>query len=103
MKNTKTVNPYFLDDLMSPIAELADDDEASIFYSYVNPANEEHYRAIIRDLLLEYYNKLNDSKKEKVKLALRYYLSKRDSDFERVFNANLLPFAPPNNPKDFFL
>ena len=99
----RTVNPYLLHDLMAPITGLADDDNAVILYRYVDQGNEDHYREIIRGLFVEYFSGFSNSKKEKTKLTLRYYLSKHDSDFERVFNACLPPFEPPYNPRDFFV
>ena len=99
----KTVNPYFLNDLMSPITGLADDDNAIKYYSNLNINTEEKFRSIIKDLFLPYYENLDHTKKQKSKLALSYYLSKADYDFERVFESCLPPFDPPSNARNFFL
>jgi len=99
----KTVNPYFLNDLMSPITGLADDDNAIKYYSNLNINTEEKFRSIIKDLFLPYYENLDNTKKQKSKLALSYYLSKADYDFERVFESCLPPFDPPSNARNFFL
>ena len=98
-----TVNPYLIHQLMAPLTGLADDDEAVVFYDYVNPSNEEHYRAIISELIVKYFSNLSDAKKERTKFALKYYLSKKDSDFDSAFDACLPPFEPPDNTRNFYV
>lgn len=99
----KLVNPYFLNDLMSPITGLADDDEAVSYYNSLNISSEEQYRSIIREVFIEYFSSLDKQKKDKTKTALSFYLSKQDSDFERVFESCLPPFDPPTDVRDFFV
>lgn len=97
------INPWLVEGLMDAIAELCYDDEVAALYSYVDPGNEEHYRAIIREFFVKDFASYSDVKKERTKLALRYYLSKKDVDFSGFFNACMPPFDPPNDPRDFFL
>ena len=97
------VNPYFLHDLLSPIAGLGDDDEAVSFNKSQNVKSEEQYRNIIRKELVGYFNGLSDIKKEKSKSSLKYYLTKNDVDWGRVFDSCLPPFDPPQIARDFFI
>jgi hypothetical protein len=98
-----TVNPYFLNDLMSPITGLGEDDEAVSFYGEMGIISEDQYRKIINEKFVDYYKSLDKDKQQKLKIALSYYLSKPDSDFERVFESCLPPFDPPANARDFFV
>ena len=99
----KQVNPWFLDDLMSPISGLADDDDAVMYYRQMNVDSEEKFRAIIREKFVVYYYALDEQKQEKAKLALSFYLSKPEFNFESVFDACLPPFDPPKDARDFFV
>lgn len=98
----KIVNPFFLDVLLGPITGLADDDEAVQHYEKIELCSEEQYKAVIRDILVTPYNGLDEEKKEKAKLALSYYLSRQEVDFQRVFDSCLPPFDPPPHARDFF-
>jgi len=99
----KTVNPYFLNELLSPITGLTDDDEAVILYQNMNLNDEAQYRKIIKDLFKPHFNGISEIVQQKSKLALSYYLSKDNYDFEGVFESCLPPFDPPKNPRDFFV
>lgn len=98
----KTVNPYFLNKLLSPITGIADDDEVVMYYQNMN-LNEVQYRIIIREQLKPYFDGCSEIVKQKSKLTLSYYLSKNDYDFEDVFESCLPPFDPPENARDFFV
>ena len=58
---------------------------------------------IINEKFVDYYKSLDKDKQQKSKIALSYYLSKPDSDFERVFESCLPPFDPPANARNFFV
>ncbi len=99
----KTVNPYFLHELLAPLTGLADDDSAVEAYREVDPNDSRKVREIVRRVLLPHYVDLTSEAKERAKLALSYYLSKPLADFARVFDSCLLPFAPPDDPRLFFV
>ena len=61
-------------------------------------------RSLIRDVIRPYLDRVDEESIAKVKLAMRYALSRRkDTRFDRVFYSLLLPFAPTANPRDFFV
>lgn len=99
----KTVNPYFLDVFLRPLAGLGDDEEAVKFYQEMNLVTEDDYRRVIKDTLVEDFNRLDEEKKRKSKVALSYCLTKPVVDFEGIFNASLLPFDPPEDARNFFV
>lgn len=99
----KIVNPYFLLDLLGPITGRGDDDEEVEKYKYIDSSDETHYKIIIKEIFVDYYLGLTKHNQGKAKLALSYYLSKSDLDFERIFESCLPPFDPPNDPRDFFV
>lgn len=99
----KIVNPYFLDELLSPLTGLADDDGAVEHYRHIELNSEDQYKSVIKDTLIEPFNNLDEERKQKSKLALSYYLTKQKCNFERVFNSCLPPFHPPEDARDFFI
>lgn len=96
------VNPFFLHTLLEPLTGLADDDDAVLRYRSLDPNSEEQVRAVIRACIVPHAKSLPSNATEKVRLAYRYYLSKNDSKFDRVFYSNLLPFDAPDDPRLFF-
>lgn len=99
----KSVNPYFLHTLLEPITGLADDDDAVTQYAGIDPNDPQSVRSVIRDLIVPHAHSLSERCRHKVKLAYRYYLTKPDSHFGRVYNSNLPPFSAPDDPRLFFL
>jgi hypothetical protein len=96
------VNPYFLHRLLEPLTGLADDDDAVLRYSHVDRNDEHAVREIIRTVLVPHARLLAPEVMERVRLAYQYYLSKPDSNFDRVYYSNLLPFDAPDDPRKFF-
>lgn len=99
----KTVNPWFLHRLLEPITGLADVDDAVALYSSLDPNDERGVREVIRQLIVPHAKSLSERERERVKLAYRYYLSKEGANFGRVFESNLPPFDPPDDPRMFFV
>ena len=99
----KIVNPIFLYQFLYPLMGLGDDDEAMKYYLDIDLCTEEQYKVIIRENLVDDFNHLNEEIKEKAKLALSYYLSKPEIDFDRVFDSLLPPCDLPENSRDFFV
>lgn len=99
----KSVNPYFLRELLTPLTGLADDDLAVESFRDLAPNDTEGVCAVIRRFLVPHYERLSPTARDKAKLALGYYLSKPRTDFSRVFNSCLLPFPPPDDARLFFL
>ena len=98
----KTVNPFYIHALLSPLTGLADDDDAVNQYSKVDVDNEHQVRAIIRSRLKPYFLRFDDKSKEISKLSLKYYLSKPGFDFARIYDSCLMPFESPSDPRRFF-
>jgi hypothetical protein len=99
----KSVNPYFLHTLLEPITGLADDDGAVARYASLDPNDERSVRKVIRELILPHANSLKEAVRKEVRLAYRFYLSKPEANWGRVFDSNLPPFNAPNDPRLFFI
>jgi len=99
----KTVNPYFLHELLAPLAGLADDDHAVETYRELNPNDANQVRGVIRRDLVPHFHALDERAKKRARLALSYYLSKNSADFTRVFESSLPPFDPPDDARMFFV
>jgi hypothetical protein len=97
------VNPYFLHTSLEPLSGLADDDEAVTQFRDLDPNNEQEVRSLIRRMILPHLLTLSPRNLERIKLAYQYYLSKTESNFERVFYSVLPPFDAPDEPRNFFL
>jgi len=100
----ETIRTFSLhENLLGPLAGLADDDDAVAKYRTLNTNDKAQVTEVIRELILPNYRSLNHDEQVSLKLCLRYYLSKPDSRLDRVFNSILPPFDPPTNARDFFL
>jgi hypothetical protein len=98
-----SVNPYFLHTLLEPLTGLADDDMAVQAYAKLDPNDELQMRAIIRETIVPHALSISRNAMKRVKLAYKFYLSKPDANFERVFYSTLPPFDAPNDPRQFFV
>ena len=96
------VNPYFLHCLLDPITGMADDDEAVIKYRHVDLNDEQQARKIIREFMVPHAKAMTGDFREKTQLAYRYYLTRSDSRWDRVFDSILPPFVSPKNYRQFF-
>jgi hypothetical protein len=103
MTATKEVNQYMVMALLNPLAGGADDDVEIERYSSITPDDEELYKSVIRQRLKPYFEQLSDRDRAECKTSLRYYLSKPGSPFHRFMEAELLPFPPPRDPRQFFV
>ena len=100
---TKTVNYYFLIQLIGPLTGLADAPELFKEYEGMTPDSEEDVKQMIVEVLQPHFDLLSQVIKDKGKLALSYYLTTSKIDFEYIFASELLPFYPPSPPKLFFV
>lgn len=98
-----TVNPYLLHEPLNPIQGMADDGEADAAFAGFNQNSEDSLRALARLLLVPHVDALGRHGRDRIELTYRYYLTKPDTNFERVFNSALLPFETPAVPRSFFL
>ena len=98
----KIVNGFFLDALLDPLCGLGDSETAVLKYADLNPNDEESVRSVIRNLIVPATRKLSEKKKEQVRLACQYYLTKGGINFNRVFESILPPFGPPDDVRKFF-
>lgn len=96
------VNKYFLDDIVSPLAGGVDFDEFQYLHS-LDSNGDIQMKAVIREHLLPYFEDSTPDYKAKFRVSLAYYLNKNKIDFERLFESNLLPMAPPDTPIIFFV
>jgi hypothetical protein len=98
----KTVNQYFLSELLNPLIGGADDDELYSALRNLNVNNEMVIKKLIRENLHQYFKQKPDAYKEAAKRALSYYLTTNKADFERIFNSALTPLDTPDNSQLFF-
>jgi hypothetical protein len=99
----QTVNPYFINVLLAPLAGLADDVDAVNHFNNLDPNDEPSVKKIIRSLIVPYSKDLSTQCVDRVRLAYMYYLSIEKLNFERVFESVLPPFDPPDDPRKFFV
>jgi hypothetical protein len=98
------VNLRFAELLLHPLAGLADDEAALAEFIDLDPEMEDEMRTIIRARLKPHFEELNDASKEKSKIALKYYLSRKsDASLQRLFDSLLPPFNLPREPRTFFI
>jgi hypothetical protein len=99
----KTVNPFFLTDLIGALAGLGDNDQLVFEYSSMDPNDEEAVRSVVRALIVPEAREMSDRRRERVRTAYQYYLTKGDIDFNRKFESILPPFDPPDDARQFFM
>jgi hypothetical protein len=97
------VNPWYLHKPLGPLVGGADDDEAVEKYKSFDANDACAVRFLIRELIVPHVARFDDAGIARIKLAMRYYLTKRDSKWDRVFNSILPPFGAPRDPRDFFV
>jgi len=97
------VNSAYFIYLTSELAGGADIDELTFKYYNIDPNNETVMKDIIKSTLKPTFDRYSPLFKQKVKDCLGFYLSTGKIDFERVYNAPLLPIDTPKNPKLFYI
>lgn len=98
----REVNPYFLDDILSPLAGGADFDEL-MYLQHLDANNEQEIKEILKEFLGPYFEGLSDIYKAKFKLSLAFYLKNPKVDFESIIDSYLLPFNTPSQPINLFI
>lgn len=98
-----TVNPHFVRVILNPLTGLGDDDRVWPRFKDFDSNDEQAVRAIIREMIVPYVHALKPGGRDRVQVALRYYLTVPGMDFCRLFDANLPPFPPPDDARDFFV
>lgn len=98
-----TVNPWYLHVLMDPLAGLADNDDAVLKYRSLDPNSEVAVRLVIRELICPYLTGINALCLSRVKLAMRYFSATPNFPWDRLYESDLPPFDPPDDPRDFFV
>ena len=98
----RVVNPYFLEVPLTPIIGGADIDELAE-YTSLDSTDETAVRHVIRELIVPFWATLGPQIRDRVQLAYRYYLSRPDTDFGKVFRSIMPPFRSPPVPRKFFL
>lgn len=99
----KTTDLKYVDMALNPLIGLADDDETVLQYQHLDSNNEDEIKQVIRHTLKPYFAQLDAVSRERVKDALRYCLFDQNTEFERVFYSNLMPFDAPPEPRQFFV
>lgn len=99
-----TVNPYWLEVPLDPLAGLADGGEEDLEpFEGVSVDNEPSYRDVIRKRIVPYINSMNSESITHIKNCIQYYLNKENVPWGRVLDSLLIPFDCPRSPRDFFL
>lgn len=99
----KAINPYFLNVPLDPFCGMADVDEEVERFRDFNSNDEEAVRRLIQEQMKPYVAELHLETRDRISDAYRYYLSRKETNFDRVFGSVLAPFDPPDNPRDMFL
>jgi hypothetical protein len=99
----KQVNPYLVENLLSPFGGTADIDTEIIKYANVDNNNEELVKQIITQNIKPYYESRSDLYKEAAKRSLRYYLTTNRINYGDIYDNCLIAFDHPDEPRDFFL
>lgn len=97
----KNINPYFLRVPLYPITGLADDDEAVTRYWDTDLNDELQARSIIKTLLVPEMSERGPKVRDQVQLAFKYYLSRDETDWARIYDAVLPPFETPSDARLF--
>jgi hypothetical protein len=98
----KPINSAFFMYLVVALVGGADDDELTREYFDVDPDNPVVMKNIIKSVLQPEFEKYSLKFKIKAKDCLGFYLATGKTDFERQFNANLLPIDTPKDCKLFY-
>lgn len=99
----KTVNIRVVEDLLSPLTGWADIDNLPADLVNIDPGNEIVVKAIIDRYFLPYFKSQSDKYKTVAEDSLSYFLSKHDTNFDKVFYGVLLPFVAPADTRLFFV
>ncbi len=98
-----TVNPVFIDEVLSPLIGGADSEESIEIYGHYKSDMEGDVKKLAQDVLLPEFKKQKDVFQRVVKDTLAYYLTyPQKVDFESIFNSLLLPIETPQNARLFF-
>jgi hypothetical protein len=99
----KITNRFLIGYILGPIGGTADYDQGWEKYKNVNGNDEETIKKILQQEILPYYESRSNKFKEQFKWTLSFYLTTGTIDFEDEFDACLIAFDPPDDPKLFFI
>ena len=99
----KTTNLYLIGHILGPIGGTADYDQGWEKFKDVNGNNEQSLKKIFQEEILPYFITRGRNYKEQFKDTLAYYLSTDRADFSYEFEACLIAFDPPDEPKSFYI
>ncbi len=103
-KQKKIANIYYVSHMVSDLVGLADKiEDVSHHFENLDPDNEQEIKNVFKEWTKPTFSKWDDSSKEIAKNSLRYFLSKNDTDWVRVFDASLFPFEHPSIARNFFV
>ncbi len=97
------VNTRLISGLLEPFAGLGDDDSAVEKYRSLDANDELVMKKLIEGTIAKHFRGYSQKGRDRIKLTLRYGLSKPDFDFAQVMDADLVPFYPPETPRDLFM
>lgn len=98
-----TVNPVYIDEVLSPLIGGADDESTIEIYGHYRSDEESDIKELARDVLLPEFKKQKPILQDAVKNTLAYYLTyPKKVNFESIFNSLLLPLDTPSNARVFF-
>jgi hypothetical protein len=88
---------------LEPFAGGADDVGAIEEYGDLDCDDGETIELLISSQIRPHFETFDEASRTKIKVSLAYFLSDTSTDFGRIFHENLVPFAPPNQARKFFL
>lgn len=98
-----TVNPVYIDEVLSPLIGGADHEDSIEIYGHYRPDEELDVKELAREVLLPEFLKQNVLLQRVTKDTLAYYLTYPGKiNFESIFNSLLLPIETPKNARFFF-
>ena len=107
----KTVNYWYIDELLSPILFDPDDDEFIESFDFPDANDENRVKNVFKMQITPRLLKFDKGKQEQIKNTLRFYLSsiphentkERPYFFRKLFSTISPAFTFPNEPRLFFV
>ena len=99
----KTINHFYIPRFLIGLTGMADDDASIERYRNFDSNNvDEVKRVIASELKPIFFEQVPQKSIVQAKLALQYYLN-HSIDWQDLYDARLLPFDSPTDPRDFFV
>ncbi len=94
-------NYFYLDTILAPLNVLSPDEEMRV--NLVDPDDERAVRSVINEILLPEFEKLTDDSKQRIKDALRFFLTTQEAPFRAIIRSQQeSPLGCPKDPISLF-